>query len=1055
MMTFPIKAKKIWATEETPNTFVMFRKSCQVGGFEKACLRISTGHYYALYVNGEHVTRLFHRYFDFRKQYQEIDISPYLRGESVNIIAILCYGANGNTGLMAELVADDEVLVSTDTTWSYKRCEAYNHKAPGHALLFGIPEQYDARKEEIDWFKPSYDDTDWAFCEEDLSESTWKHFTKSTTCDLTYDPVPAESFMAVQLSRAREGLSYNLTIPQQGTGIFATVITCDKSSAISLYADRQPAVLTLDGRPVTLESDIQLSSGEHLLMLSSLSALEFLAHTTDDIAVSAKPITGTDAEWAVMVIEGNYVKYPWHEKPDDIISQAPEIPRAHAASTAQELAEAFPSEFAAVTSAPNSALFRVTSQEYFLPADGILAPKLRETQAYTETDASVGITNRENLLRPVSENGSPADPVALRGSAPTDYADPVALRGSAPTDYARPVALRGSAPTHPRIVGALPRRATARLRGEEKSEHRSESGRNSEPCIIKGTDGFDVHFILDLGREYIGYVEMALDAAEGTLLDVQCFELIDDTGCFYMGNHNGFAYICREGYQRFTSNYRRGCRYISVTVRNMTAPVELYSLALIHNAAPVERVGQFTCDDALLNKVYEMSRDTAELCMLDTYVDCPGHEQNFWVGDARVTALVNLINFGSYGFNQHCIRMVGQSLSPDYVESNFADNPEFLANKFLSMAAFQAYPPASSLPMWSYLWVMQCYDHWLYGGNMDELSENYGYVKRNMENSLLLTGERGLLDYDGAYNLIEWATNDLTPYGEVTANSIFMAKCYELVSQMADVLGEEEDVQRYAELAQQTKDAINTYCWDEERQAYVDTVRDEVSYQTHLRFCEAQGMDTLSYEDYVSLSRVSEQTNTLALLYDIAPEERAQKILPILTRVKDGNYIFGSPADRSVGAPKDGELIDNIVAIGSPFFLFFTIEALFKTGHADIAIEVMRRDWGDMLEHGTNTCWETFKMKGDHYTRSIAHAWGASPAVYLQSRALGIMPLKPGFEAFTVVPCPSDLRYASGSVATPHGPIHVSWEKNGNGEPKIEVDAPDACTCVSLKSRPA
>jgi len=556
---------------------------------------------------------------------------------------------------------------------------------------------------------------------------------------------------------------------------------------------------------------------------------------------------------------------------------------------------------------------------------------------------------------------------------------------------------------------------------------------------------------VDLGREYIGYVDMALDAAAGTLLDIQCFELIDDTGCFYMANHNGFSYTCREGVQRFTSNYRRGCRYISVTVRNMTAPVELYSLVLMHNAAPVERVGQFTCDDALLNKVYEMSRDTAELCMLDTYVDCPGHEQNFWVGDARVTALVNLINFGKYNFNQHCIRMVGQSLSPDYVQANFSDNPEFLANKFLSMAAFQAYPPASSLPMWSYLWVMQCYDHYLHGGSMADLEENYAYVSRNMENSRLLTGERGLLDYDGAYNLIEWAANDLTPYGEVTANSIFMAKSYELVAEMADVLDRVDDARRYERLAQETRDAINTYCWDEARQAYVDTVRDEVSYKTHLRFCEEQGMDVLSYEDYVSLTRVSEQTNTLALLYDIAPEERAEKILPILTRVKHGNYIFGSPADRSVGGPKEGELVDGIVAIGSPFFLFFTIEALFKTGHGDIAMTVMRRDWGDMLAHGTNTCWETFKMKGGHYTRSIAHAWGASPAVYLQNRVLGIAPVKPGFEEFTISPCESDLRYASGSVATPHGPIHVRWEKDENGALKIDFDAPAACTCVSLE----
>ncbi len=970
-MNFPAKAKRIWSEGHVPNTFSMFRKKFALESFETAQLYISTCHYYALYVNGEQVTRLFHRYFEFRKQYQEIDITPYLKPQGLNTLAVLCYGHGKDTGLMAELLADGAVLTATDNTWRTRRCAACNPGAPGHALLFGIEEQYDARLEDTGWCEPAFDDTGWEFCQDVSAASKWRNFTKSVTCDLTYDPVPAQSFVAAQLAKRRDGKKYHLRIPERGIGVFATVVTCKEETCVSLYADMQPALLSLDGLPVALEEIVTLSSGEHLLMLSSLRPFEVLIHARGDIGVSAQEITGVEGEWAVMVIRSKYVKYPWHENPGDIIKQAPGLHEAHSKTTATGLVEEFPAEFVGLKTAQNSALFRVTSQEYFMPADGFLHPLIRKSRKQAKTEAKVNMVGKQNLLH-----------------------------------------------------------------------------LNHEACIIEGTAGFDVHFIVDLGREYIGYVDLALDAAEATLLDIQCFEILDDTGCFYMHNHNGFSYICREGYQRFTSNYRRGCRYLSVTVRNISQPVKFYSLTLLHNAAPIEKVGQFTCNDALLNRVYEMSRDTAELCMLDTYVDCPGHEQNFWVGDARITALVNLINFGKYDFNQHCIRMVGQSLSPDYVAANFAGNADFLANKFLSMAAFQAYPPASSLPIWSYLWVMQCYDHYLHGGSMEDLAENYGYVRRNMENSLLLTGQRGLLDYDGAYNLIEWAANDLTPYGEATANSIFMAKSYELAAEMATVLGQDDDARKYAMLAEKTKDAINTYCWDENRQAYVDTVRDEVSYKTHLRFCEQQGMDKLSYEEYRSLSRVSTQTNTLAILYDIAPQGRLEKILPILTRVKNGNYIFGSPAGRTVGTPKDGELIDNIVAIGSPFFLFFTIEALFKTGHADIAIEVMRRDWGAMLEHGTNTCWETFKMTGGRYTRSVAHAWSASPAVYLQSKVLGIMPLQPGFKDFTVAPCNSNLRQACGSVATPYGPIYVNWEKNGDGELSIQLDAPEACNYI-------
>lgn len=969
-MDFPVKAKRIWGADPCVNSFYMFRREFELADFKTAYLNISTGHYYALYINGQHVTRLYHRYFDFQKQYQEIDLTPYLCSQGSNTIAILCFGQSGQTGLMAELVVDNNIWVFTDPSWRYKQCTAYNNRAPGHCLLFGIEEQYDAREEDIDWFNASFDDKDWSFCEEDSSDNNWKNFNKSLTCDLTYDPILGESLIAAELAKSREGKRYHLTKDVGGIGIYTSVISCREETTLSLFANKQVAAISIDGEAVKLAEEIPLASGEHLLTLSCFTTLEFLIESKQDIKLSGKELSGTDAEWAVMVISSKYIKYPWHEAPGDIIQDTPEIDEAHQKITAKELKEKFPEGFTEVKLGPDSVLFRVTSQAYFMPEDGFLDPRIKKVQAFSNTQAKLNITHIENLLHD-----------------------------------------------------------------------------NNEPCLIEGTEGFDVNFIVDLGREYIGYVDFAVEAAEGTILDIQCFELIDDTGCFYMANHNGFAYTCREGYQHFTSNYRRGCRYLSVTIRNITAPIKFYSLSLLHNAAPVERVGSFFCDDALLNKVYEMSRDTAELCMLDTYVDCPGHEQNFWVGDARVTAMANLINFGKYDFNQHCIRMVGQSLSRDYIETNFADNEDFKANKFLSMAAFQAYPPASSLPMWSYLWVLQCHDHYVYGGNLDDLKENYDYVKRNLENSILLTGERGLLDYYGAYNLIEWAANDLSPYGEVTANSIFLAKSFEVAVEMAEVLGKKEDAAQYHELAEETRDAINKYCWDEKRQAYVDTVRDEVSYKTHLRFCEEEKKEALSYEDYLSLSRVSEQTNTLAILYDIVPEDRLKKILPILTRIKNGNYIMSSPAGRSVGHPKDGELIDNIVAVGSPFFLFFSIDALFKTGHGDIAMEVMRRDWGDMLKHGTNTCWETFKMK-DHYTRSIAHAWGASPAIYLQNQVLGVKPLKPGYKEFTISPCAFDFGYARGAVATPYGPIYISWEKDEKGELNIQFDAPDACSYI-------
>jgi hypothetical protein len=160
----------------------------------------------------------------------------------------------------------------------------------------------------------------------------------------------------------------------------------------------------------------------------------------------------------------------------------------------------------------------------------------------------------------------------------------------------------------------------------------------------------------------------------------------------------------------------------------------------------------------------------------------------------------------------------------------------------------------------------------------------------------------------------------------------------------------------------------------------------------------------------------------------------------IVRRVERGRFSGGSPAGRTLGPPSEQEAPDGIVAVGSPFFLFFTLGALFQIGEGRLAFDVMRREWGKMAEMGFRTCPETFG-----WTRSVAHAWSAAPAVYLPTRVLGIRPLDPGFRRFCVEPCPGDLAWARGSVVTPHGPIHVSWRRNDTGKLDITCAAPPEC----------
>src|SRR5262249_18718837 len=155
-----------------------------------------------------------------------------------------------------------------------------------------------------------------------------------------------------------------------------------------------------------------------------------------------------------------------------------------------------------------------------------------------------------------------------------------------------------------------------------------------------------------------------VDAPEGAIIDGNFFEGLDDGGIFWTRNlRNTFRYVCREGHQLFTSHERRGFRYGSFTFREMSRALKNRQGSNLKATYPVAHTGHFACSDETLKKIWEVGAYTVQLCMLDTYVDCPAYEQVYWVGDARNSALVNAVAFGAFELTDRCVRLTGESLS--------------------------------------------------------------------------------------------------------------------------------------------------------------------------------------------------------------------------------------------------------------------------------------------------------------------------------------------------------------------------------------------------------
>jgi hypothetical protein len=974
-------ARWIWADDAaaSADSWWMFRRSLTLpADCREARLRITAAFHYLLYVNGTLVTRGPARSYDFRKAYDAVDIQPYLRPGEENVVAVLAptHKTASRRGVLVELRWRNAASEDCHVVTD-QQWRVRRHPAFPPGVAGCAP-----GIELLLWIEERFDAR-----EEPLGWSAPGFDDSGWAAAAELGPAIMPPFLALEPSGIGL-LSDDPVLPQ-------TV------SAVELARLRPGYRL----RFVTPEANFN----------------DIKVYVTE--VASAAPTTLRVHAGAVVYLDGKAASG------DAVLAPGPHFlclcQRGYYTTELEVLLEAGSaltfSAAAIVSSGAAAWAWRA------FPAAAVNYP-------WHETPATV--PDPPELASLVNAPNVGALPPEIRAT----LAPAVPRNGSVALDVRTQSFHRvQGGHTDPLLEKAQPRLPSdgslvAPLRNPHNLLHA-----HADPASLVPTPGYDVHFIVDFGIETIGYLEFTVDAPAGTVIDMQAFEYIGPGGIAWM-NHNGFRYHCREGLQTFTSHFRRGFRYVSVTVRGFDRPVQWYSLRCRRASYPVRRTGGFECSDWLLNQAYRMSVETSALCMLDTYVDCPGHEQSFWVGDAPITGLSNLVNFGAYDLDQRSTRLVGYSLLPEWVKEYWPNDERYTSGRYLPIAAFPNYPPEGGLPMWPLLWLIQCWNHYLYGGDRDDLKENYGYMADMLRRCRLLTNERGLLDIPGAWNLLDWGNNDLSPYGEVTANNMHVVLGLRLAAKMARDLGKADEAAALEAEADERQAAINRLCWDEERQAYVDTVRDEWAYRRYLEFTAAKGWTPWTWEQFQACRRVSEQTNIAAIYCGCVPPERRAAVLRIARRVELGRFVGGSPAGRTIGAPSEKEAPEGIVALGTLYFLFFALDVLFEAGEGRAAIEVMRREWGRMAALGFRTCPESHG-----WARSAAHGWSAAPAAYLPMRVLGIRPIEPGYRTFVVAPCPGDLAWARGSVATPHGPIHVSWQRNDKGELAIECLAPAEC----------
>ncbi|MEK6796879.1 MAG: alpha-L-rhamnosidase N-terminal domain-containing protein [Spirochaetota bacterium] len=511
---------------------------------------------------------------------------------------------------------------------------------------------------------------------------------------------------------------------------------------------------------------------------------------------------------------------------------------------------------------------------------------------------------------------------------------------------------------------------------------RSEAAIDTTPestVIAPSTEG-DVEIVYDLGAQHIGYYEFDVTAAAGTVIDIFGVEYIAANGIVqHTGDYlNGMRYICAEGRNRFTSLKRRSGRYLFLCVRDQRSPVTIHTVRLIASAYPVKRRERFVTSDERINRIWEISAHTLELCMEDTFTDCPLYEQVLWLGDARNEALFALAAFGASDIVKRSLRLGAQSLSR------------------LPMVGCQV--PSTwdcIIPAVSFSWNLSVREYYRWSKDDAFLREIYPAAIANIRAAERLTNENGLFEAP-YWNFFDWTNIDFS-HRIVLYNSLFAVAASDAVMECALALGKKEDIDFLKQYRLRLAKGINRL-WNMKKRSYPDSIHDD---------------GTVSASSCI-------HTSMLSVLFHVASKKILPQAIRNLLRPRAAQVKLGSPYalmfffETLEMLQYEQKIIPSIIEKYSPMLSL----------DATTAWETFAGQFG----------W----LPKDYPTRSHAHGWSSAPLYWFPRLILGIRETGEHNASFRISPRIDGLTSARGTLVTVHGGIRVSWKRENN---TLTIDA--------------
>lgn len=260
----------------------------------------------------------------------------------------------------------------------------------------------------------------------------------------------------------------------------------------------------------------------------------------------------------------------------------------------------------------------------------------------------------------------------------------------------------------------------------------------------------------------------------------------------------------------FSTLWWEAGRYVEIVVQTSEQALTLERLTLFETRYPLAMESRFEASDPRLDRIVPILLRSLQMCMHETYMDCPYYEQMMYTGDTRTAILTSLTLTRDS-------RLARKSLGL------------FASSRLASGLTQSRYPSRVTqiIPPFSLWWAGMVHDYALWRGDAGLVKTLMPVVRNVMDLHIDDINSDGLLNSQTGWNFIDWVDgwNYGVPPHEENVSGVLNLQfllILTLVEKLEVYCGRPELAAQYRRVAHELSSRIDDAFWKEERGLYSD-----------------------------------------------------------------------------------------------------------------------------------------------------------------------------------------------------------------------------------------